>query len=161
MSWLGSWNMKTKPTGLWRWVLRVPVTLFRWHLGFLFGKRFVRIDHVGRRTSVVHQTVVEVVEIDQRTDELIVCSGTGPTADWYRNLQVAPAPTIQLGNRRWTPVQRMLDDAESAQHFARYEIAHPKTARRLLATMGNSYDGSDEGRVAMMADMPMVAFSLA
>jgi hypothetical protein len=53
----------------------------------------------------------------------------------------------------------MLDDAEAAQCFARYEDAHPRTARRLLATMGNSYDGTDDGRVAMMADMPMVAFS--
>lgn len=83
MSVLGSWNFTTKPTGLWRHVLRLPVWLFRWRLGFLLGGRFVMIDHVGRRSGVVHQTVVEVVEHDEGRGELIVCSGTGPRADWY------------------------------------------------------------------------------
>jgi hypothetical protein len=80
-------------------------------------------------------------------------------ADWYRNLTAAPASEIQVRNRRWTPVQRLVDQAEAAQRFAGYEREHPKTARRLLQTMGNSYDGTDSGRLEMMAAMPMVAFS--
>ena len=39
-----------------------------------------------------------------------------------------------------------------------YERAHPKTAAKLYSMMGVSYDGTDEGRVEMMAKIPMVAF---
>ena len=39
-----------------------------------------------------------------------------------------------------------------------YERAHPKTAEKLYSMMGVSYDGTDEGRVEMMAKVPMVAF---
>jgi deazaflavin-dependent oxidoreductase (nitroreductase family) len=155
---LGSWNFKEKPTGLWRRVLRAPVHLFRWRLGFLFGDRFVLIDHVGRRSGNKYQTVVEVVEHDVATGEYLVCSGTGPGADWYRNLVAAPAQLVQVRNQHWAPTQRLLEDAEAAERFARYEQAHTKAAERLLTSMGNAYDGTDDDRVRMITDMPMVAF---
>ena len=155
---LGSWNFKEKPSGVWKHVLRAPVYLFRWRLGFVFGDRFILIDHVGRRSGTTFQTPVEVVEHDEASHEYVVCSGTGPKADWYRNLQAQPAPAVQVRNRRWAPTQRLLGAEEAAERFERYEVAHPKAAKRLLGSMGNNYDGTDEGRVAMMADMPMVAF---
>jgi deazaflavin-dependent oxidoreductase (nitroreductase family) len=155
---LGTWNFKEKPTGLWRRVLRIPVYLFRWRLGFIFGDRFVLVDHVGRSSGKTYETVVEVVDHDEATDEYVVCSGTGPGADWYRNLVAAPAPAVQVGRVRWAPTQRLLDDSEAAERFAYYEQAHAKAAARLLSSMGNTYDGSDDDRVRMMAGMPMVAF---
>lgn len=156
---LGSWNFRQKPVGVWRRVLRFPVHLYRWHLGFLLGDRFVLIDHVGRNSGRRYQTPVEVVVHDRDSAEYIVCSGTGAQADWYRNLRASPAPAVQVGRRRWRPHQRMLGQQEAAERFKVYEDAHPRTAGRLLRAMGNSYDGTDAGRMAMMADMPMVAFS--
>ncbi len=154
-----SWSMRQRPTGVFRALLRAPVWLYRARLGFLLGHRFLLITHVGRVSGQRHQTVVEVVRRLDDTGEWVVCSGTGPRADWYRNLQATPAVEIQVGNRAWPPRQRFLDAQEAAATFHAYERAHPGTARRLLATMGNAYDGTDAGRVAMMADMPMVAFS--
>lgn len=122
---LGSWDFRTRPTGLWRRVLWAPVHLFRWHLGFLFGDRFVLIGHLGRRSGTQHQVVVEVVDHDLGAGEYVVCSGTGPAADWYRNLCAAPAPRIQVGSRAWRPAQRLLDRQEAAECFRRYEAAHP------------------------------------
>jgi deazaflavin-dependent oxidoreductase (nitroreductase family) len=156
---IGSWNLKEKPQGLWRTVLHSPTYLFKWNLGFVMGDRFMLIDHFGRRSGTRYQTPVEVVEHDHDGGEYIVCSGTGAGADWYRNLEAAPAPQIQVGNRRWQPSQRFLDAEEAAARFKRYETAHPKVAQRLLRAMGHSYDGSHEGRISMMADMPMVAFT--
>ena len=156
---LGSWDFRSRPTGLWRAVLRAPVHLFRWHLGLPLGDRFALIDHVGRRTGRVHQVVVEVVDHDQAAGEYVVCSGTGPGADWYRNLCASESPRIQVGSTGWVPRQRLPDQQEAAERFRRYEAAHPTAARRLLRSMGNGYDGTDAGRVAMMAEMPMVAFS--
>ncbi len=45
----------------------------------------------------MHQTPVEVVLHDTSTEEFIVCSGTGPNADWYRNLRSEPATAVQVG----------------------------------------------------------------
>jgi hypothetical protein len=78
---LGSWNFKEQPTGLWRRVLRAPAHLFRWRLGFVFGDRFILVDHVGRRLGTAYQTALEVVKHDEATGEYVVCSGTGPRAD--------------------------------------------------------------------------------
>jgi deazaflavin-dependent oxidoreductase (nitroreductase family) len=140
-------------------VLGIPAHLYRWHLGFLFGDHLLLLTHRGRRSGRVFRTVVEVVQHDQETHEYFVCSGTGPNADWYCNVRVAPLVAVQVGNRRWVPNHRFLDDEEAARRFARYEADHPRAAPFLLESMGNSYDGTDAGRVAMMARMPMVAFS--
>jgi len=156
---LRDWNFKQKPTGAWRWVLRVPVHLFHAHLGFLMGDRVLLLTHVGRKSGVWHETAVEVVAHDREVGEYFVCSGTGPGADWYRNLLAAPVPRVQVGNRVWRPAQRFVDDEEAATRFARYEARYPKLSKRLLGSMGNTYDGTDRGRVEMMARMPMVAFS--
>ncbi|GGN11590.1 nitroreductase [Actinoplanes campanulatus] len=144
---------------MWKRLLRLPVHLYRARLGFIMGERILLLTHRGRVSGRVFQTPVEVVEHDQETDEYIICSGTGPHADWYRNITEQPAEQVQVRNRRWRPHQRMLDGREAAQRFARYEKRHPRTARRLLTSMGKGYDGTENGRAAMMASMPMVAFS--
>lgn len=123
------------------------------------GGRFILIDHVGRKSGRTYQTTLEVVRHDTQTGEYIVCSGTGPTADWYRNLSAGPASAVQVKNRRWQPEQRLLSQQEASERFADYERDHSKAAKRLLKTMGRGYDGTDEGRFTMMADMPMIAFS--
>ena len=154
-----SWSFRQRPTGAFKCLLRLPVHLFRWRLGFLLGGRFILITHRGRTSGRTYQTPVEVVEHDRAAGEYIVCSGTGPRADWYQNLTAEPALTIQIGNHRWTPHQRFLETDEAARRFAGYETEHPRTARRLLRSMGNSYDGTDKGRLDLMQRMPMVAFS--
>ena len=153
------WNFKQKPTGVWKRVLRLPIHLFRAHLGFLMGERILLLIHQGRVSGRMRETAVEVVAHDRTTHEFIVCSGTGPRADWYRNITALPAVEVQVRNHRWTPTQRLLPQQEAAERFADYERLHPTTARRLLTSMGNAYDGTDEGRFEMMAQMPMVAFS--
>jgi len=151
--------MKAKPTGLWRRVLHIPVHLYNWKLGFLMTSRFILIGHAGRKSGKAYQTPVEVVTHDTDTGEYIVCSGTGPKADWYQNLVANPAGSVQVKNRSWAPSQRILTQRESSAYFKDYENAHPKAAKRLLKTMGREYDGTDDGRFAMMVDMPMIAFS--
>ena len=154
-----NWNFRQKPSGMWKRVLRLPIYLSRAHLGFLMGERILLVSHRGRISGQVHQTPVEVVTHDRSAREYIVCSGTGPRADWYLNIAATPAVNVQVGNQQWLPTQRMLSQSEAARRFAEYERVHPKTSRRLLRSMGNSYDGTDDGRFAMMAQMPMVAFS--
>jgi deazaflavin-dependent oxidoreductase (nitroreductase family) len=150
---------RTPPTGLKRWFFHAPTYLFGAHLGFLFGRRFLMIEHRGRSSGAAYRTVVEVAG---RLDESwVVASGYGPSADWYRNLRAGGLEAVWIGSRRHDATVRFLEVAEAAEVFARYEADHPRTAKLLMDELGVSYDGSDAGRVTMMRSIPMVAFDVA
>ncbi len=151
-------TFKQKPTGLFKRILHSPVWLFRARLGFVFGKRIVMLEHVGRRSGKTRQTPLEVVR--RQGDSYVLCSGTGPNADWYRNLKARPATGLWVGSRRYEVEQRLLEDSEAATMFAVYEEAHPKAADRLTDLMGVSHDGTHESRTQMVAKIPMVELRL-
>jgi deazaflavin-dependent oxidoreductase (nitroreductase family) len=156
---MAEFNFKQKPTGLFKRLLHAPVWLFRARLGFLMGKRIVMLEHRGRRSGKLRQTPLEVVRRDG--DSFVICSGTGPNADWYRNLKAAPAVALWVGSQRHMVEQRFLDDSEAATAFAQYEQAHPKASARLTDLMGVSHDGTHDGRMRMVAKIPMVELRLA
>ena len=103
MSFADRFSFRQKPEGLFKWILHLPVFLFRWHLGFLIGERFILITHVGRKSGRTYQTPPEVVEHDTESGEFIVSSGTGPGADWYRNIVANPVQEVQVKNDSWKP----------------------------------------------------------
>ena len=76
--------------GLLRFGLRFPVVLYRRHLGWLLGDRFLMLTHIGRKSGQPHQTVLEVVRHDGQTGEYVIASGWRGKSDWYRNLQKTP-----------------------------------------------------------------------
>ena len=154
-------SFKKKPSGLFKWFLKAPQWIFRLKLGFLMGDRFLLLTHTGRKSGSTFRTPLEVVVHDGDTGEYIVCSGTGPTADWWLNIHANPATSIQVRNAVWTPRQRFLEPEEAARRFHEYETAHPTTAARLLDSMGQSHDGTDDDRVRMMEKIPMVSFGSA
>ena len=148
-----------------RWlrrVFRVPVYLYRWRLGWLLGHRFVLLTHRGRRSGLPRQTVLEVLRYDPATRECVVVSGYGARADWYRNLQAAPALALQIGRERYVPAHRVLDPAETAREFRDYRRRHPLFARLALrwfsAALGLPNEGTAETRRVLVAQMRMVAF---
>lgn len=150
-------DLSHKPRGWLKWLLRAPTYLYRARLGFLFGNRFLMIEHRGRRSGRLYRTVIEVA--DRAGGEWICTSGTGPSADWYRNLRAGGLEAIWIGSRRHRGSVRFPDPAEAAQHMRTYERRHPRTAARLYETMGVSYDGSQADLERMMRGIPMVAFS--
>jgi deazaflavin-dependent oxidoreductase (nitroreductase family) len=146
-----------KPAGWLKWMLRVPTYLYRARLGFVFGDRFVMIEHRGRVSGVRYFTVIEVAS--QIQTEWVCASGTGPAADWYRNLRAGGLEALWVRSKRCGATVRFLSDEEAAGVMAAYERAHPRTAARLFAMMGVAYDGTDAGRIEMMNRVPMVGFA--
>jgi len=122
------------------------------------GNRFVMIEHRGRKSGRLYRTVLEVAGRYPDRYEWIVTSGTGPKADWYRNIKARGVDSLWIGAKKRQATARFLEASEAAQVMAAYETAHSRTAARLLESMGVSYDGSNEGRVEMMALISMVAF---
>jgi deazaflavin-dependent oxidoreductase (nitroreductase family) len=156
---MGEFDFKAKPTGLFKWFLHAPTWIYRARLGFVMGKRFLMIEHRGRKSAKLYRTMLEVAGRNAERNEWIVTSGTGPKADWYRNVEAGGVEAVWLGSKRHRAGVRFLDPTEAAEVMNRYEQQHPNTAAKLMASTGVFYDGTDEGRVEMMKQIPMVAFS--
>lgn len=138
---------------------RLPVYLYRVGLGWLLGKRFLLLEHTGRRSGRRYRTVVEVAGWLPETGTYLVASGYGPQADWYRNLKASPETTIQVGRRRFAVRARHLGTEESGQAMVEYARRHPAAARGLARLLGYQVSG-DEGAYRQLgeAKFPFVAF---
>jgi deazaflavin-dependent oxidoreductase (nitroreductase family) len=101
---------------LW-WVSRWSLPLYRLRLGWLLGRRFMLITHVGRRSGKTRRTCVMVLRFDARSGEAFVAAGS-PRADWYQNIHASPAVEVAVGARRYRPAQRFLTAEEIEQVLA-------------------------------------------
>jgi deazaflavin-dependent oxidoreductase (nitroreductase family) len=111
--------------GLLRVAFRLPIWLYRAHLGWLLGNRFVLLTHIGRTTRLTRQVVLEVLRHDRATDSYIIASAWGTKANWFQNIQKTPEVTINVGRQRLEATTERLP-AELAKHeFQMYARRHP------------------------------------
>lgn len=145
-----------------RRLLRGPALLYEWNVGWLLGRRFLLLTHVGRRSGRRHQTVLEVIGTDRESGEVIVISGLGRSADWYRNVQAAPAVQVAVGRERFRPGHRELGESEALTVLTDYERRNrwiaPIVRKVLSWLVGWDYNGSDEARRRLVRQLPVVAF---
>lgn len=147
------------PSGLKRWLLRVPITLYRLGLGGLLGDRFVLINHVGRKSGQPRQTVVEVAGHDLQSDTYYVASGWGYASQWYRNLMAHPEATIQIGNHTSAVHAENLPPEAGAQVIIEYRCKHPFAAKELGGVMGLDIGRASPDELAdiIRRSLPIVA----
>lgn len=155
----GDRTLRKRPTGVAKWFAQAPKWLFRARLGFVFGSRFLLLEHTGRRSGKVFQTPLEITHHNSERDEYIVCSGYGEKSDWYRNLKANPEAAIWLGTRRLPATARRLSTDEAVAAMKVYEGAHPKAASKLESYVGVSHDDSEASWSAMMELIPMVGLT--
>ena len=143
-------------------LLRTPTRLYDWHLGFLLGRRFLRLSHVGRRTGQVHETMLEVVGRRPADGEFVVLAGLGRSAQWFRNISTHEAVEVAVGRDRFQPVHRVLGDDEAVEVLADYERSNrliaPVVRRVLSWLVGWTYDSSEQSRRRLVGELPLVAF---
>ncbi|ADG77738.1 Deazaflavin-dependent oxidoreductase, nitroreductase family OS=Tsukamurella paurometabola (strain ATCC 8368 / DSM / CCUG 35730 / CIP 100753 / JCM 10117/ KCTC 9821 / NBRC 16120 / NCIMB 702349 / NCTC 13040) OX=521096 GN=Tpau_1106 PE=4 SV=1 [Tsukamurella paurometabola] len=135
-----------------RALARAPIWLYRHDLGALLGGRMVLIEHTGRTTGEPRYAVVEVVD-RPGPDEVIVCSGFGERAQWYRNLRATPECALTLGRHRRPAHADLLDREASDQVLERYQRSHPAAWRRLRGAI-------EQATGAPVESLPMVRFTL-
>ena len=150
--------LRSKPAGALRLAFRLPIYLYRLDLGWLLGHRFLLLAHRGRKSGLLHQTVLEVVLYDPSIRESVVLSAWGKDADWYRNLQKFPAIEVRTGRESYEPLQRFLSPEEANAALASYERRHPCAARILGRLLGYPLGGPEAARRAFAESVRLVAF---
>lgn len=147
-----------------RWqraLARAPIGVYRLGLGGLLGRRFVLLTHRGRRSGLPRQVALEVVGRDDTSGGVLVASGYGTRAQWFRNVIADPHVRFQVGWRRYEGTAHPLEPGESGRRLAAYARRHPRTAATLMATIGREVDGTAAGYERLGADrdhgIPLVA----
>lgn len=114
-----------------RALARAPITLYRHGLGWVFGQRALMMEHTGRRSGQARFVCLEVVERPS-PERIVIVSGFGERAEWYRNLLADPRCFISMGRVRRAPARaRFMTSEEASAALDRYQRAHPGAWHRL------------------------------
>lgn len=114
-----------------RWFVRAPIGVFRLRLGFVFGGRLLLLEHIGRKSGAPRYVALETVDRPD-PDTVVIASGFGESAQWYRNLRAEPRCRVSIGTRHRVPAQaRTLDRVAAAAVLAGYRERHPGAYRKL------------------------------
>ncbi len=151
----------SRPGAVLRAVFRAPIRLYDTGFGWVLGRRFLCLTHVGRKSGRRYRTVLEVVGNSPTAGEFMVIAGFGPSSDWYRNISANPACEVIVGRHRFTPQHRILDEPQAAAVIADYERRNrwilPIVHVLLSRLVGWRYDGSQLARERLVHELPVVA----
>ena len=138
-------------------ILKLPLVLYRLRLGWLLGRRFMQLTHVGRRSGKVRRTVLAVLSFDPQTKEIKAVSAWN-ASEWYKNIQAAPALQVETGSTHYVPVQRDLSADEIARLFVEFCRQHPLFSRMVCRIPGWKWDSSYEEFLVLARTLRGVAF---
>jgi deazaflavin-dependent oxidoreductase (nitroreductase family) len=138
-------------------IFKLPVFLYRLRLGWLLGKRFMQVTHVGRRSGKVHRTVLAVLRFDDNTKEIYAVSAW-KGSDWYYNIQAAPTLQVETGFVHYAPAQRTLSPEEITTTFIEFRKQHPIFSRMVCRIPGWKWDSTYEEFLALARTLHGIAF---
>jgi len=145
------------PRGLLRLTYRLPVWFYRLGLGWLMGKRFLYLQHVGRKSGLLRHAVIEVIYYDQAADTYFLVAAYGEKADWLRNIRKTPQVSCQVGGRRFQARAEQLSPEQGEQQIMDYAHRHPTAIRALVRLIGYRIEGTEEDYRQLGRVLPVVA----
>jgi deazaflavin-dependent oxidoreductase (nitroreductase family) len=145
------------PRGVLRWLLRMPIWLYRLRMGWLLGDRFLMLTHIGRKSGQPRQSILEVIGHDQATGTYVIASGWGERADWLRNIQKNPHVLVDARGRRFEATAERLPLEVAIDEARDYARRHPSALRALAGRMiGRPLTGTDADNRALAEAVPFV-----
>ena len=124
-----------KPNRILRALLRAPIWLYRWNLGWMMGERFLLLTHTGRKSGQKYQTVIEVVSHDEATGTYYVAAAWREKSDWYRNIQQNPTVGVQVRNHRFEASAKQISAQEAEERLWDYAQKYPTAFGELVTVM--------------------------
>lgn len=158
---------KEKPGSILTFLYRAPIALYRAHLGWILGSRFLMLTTTGRKTGRTRRTVLEVAKRDEgpagtNVPTLWVVASRGRHTAWYANAIAAGPTTITWMTRSFTPQVHALDVDERFELLADYQRHHPRAAAMLgTAALGEAFTDSPEHLRRLADDLRALRFQAA
>jgi deazaflavin-dependent oxidoreductase (nitroreductase family) len=151
--------LASPPHGALRLGLRLPIWLYRFHLGWLLGNRFLLLHHIGRTSGKSRQSVIEVVKHDEESDSYFVVSGWGDKSDWYQNVHKNRDVIIAVGRRKLQVHAADIPLSEAVDILEEYTRHHPTAFKELTALfLGERMQPGPEASRRLAEKMPMMVF---
>ena len=132
------------PRGVARTLYRFPIKLFRLHVGWLLMGHFLLLTHIGRKSGLPRQTLLEVLLHDRAKDVYYVMAGWGEQSDWVKNIEKTPQVEISVGHRHVRALASRLPPEEAESKVIAYARQHPRLIRYLPRLLGYRIDGTQE-----------------
>ncbi len=152
---------KPLPKGLTRIFNRFPIIFYRLGLGFIFGRRFLLLKHIGRKTGLLRSNVLEVVNYDEQKNRYYIASGWGEKSNWFKNIVENPNVEIQLGNTKLKASAKILEYDEASKIHYEYSVKHPKAYSILYKRiLGEKLEVSREGSKKIAEHVPVIELSV-
>jgi len=148
------------PKGILRLFMRSPIFLYRLHLGWLLGKRFLLLEHRGRRSGILRHAVIEVVDHNPQDGTYVVAAAWGAQSDWFQNILAAPNIYVTVSTHRFPAVARQLSREEAAPHLHAYSVRNPFAFRQIGSWLVGESSRDTEGIIrAFVETIPFMEFS--
>src|ERR1051326_3191343 len=151
-----------KRRGLLWYFFRAPVYLCRWQMRWLRCTRCLLLTHIGRRSGLRRQTVLEVVEYRPEGPEVVVANGFGPDSDWVRNIEAGAGEEITVGSKHFLASHRFLGEEEAVKVIEDYEYRNrfiaPLVRRVFSWLIGWKYHSTNSDRHRLARELPLIAF---
>jgi deazaflavin-dependent oxidoreductase (nitroreductase family) len=114
-----------------RWLVRIPIGAYRAGFGFLFGKRLLMLEHIGRKSGARRRVVLEVLG-RPAPGEYVIIAGFAGKAQWYRNITANPRVRVSTGFRRnMAALAEPMPQAESAAMLHNFTEHHPAEWKKM------------------------------
>jgi len=146
-----------KPHGLLRWILRLPILLYRTHLGWLLGGRFVMLTHKGRKSGQLRRVVLEVVYRDEETGAYFVAAGWRRHADWFLNIKANPCVRVDIRRQNFSATAEVVELIDATATFYSYARSHPFAFQELTQfMMGERLRSNQEDCIRLAVSVPLI-----
>jgi deazaflavin-dependent oxidoreductase (nitroreductase family) len=120
--------------------VRAPIAVYKARFGVLFGSRLCMIEHIGRNSGKRRYVVVEIVDRPTR-GRVIVASGFGTRAQWYRNILANPSVRVWIASHPPRIAKAgPLPTEQAAAVLDRYAQDHPRAWAALQPVFETTLD---------------------
>jgi deazaflavin-dependent oxidoreductase (nitroreductase family) len=134
-----------------RWLLRLPILLYRLGLGWLLGGRFVLLTVRGWKTGLPRPFVLEVLGPDPQTGGIFVASAWGGSAQWMRNVEACPNVQAQVGRQSFAAEVLRLPEQVGEEQLRSYARRHPWAGRVIFPLLLGRQPGATEDKFAILS----------
>ena len=143
------------PSGIARILYRAPIWIYKLNLGWLMGKRFIKITHIGRKSGKPRHVVLEVVKYEPSNRTYYIAAAWGEQSDWVKNIRANPQIKVQVASQKMNVLAEQLTPEEGEAVILDYAQRHPTAMKSLARFMGYQLDGSEAdyrelGRLLLM-----------